>query len=143
MRAMTERAGFRALHPSVSRRQLLRIGGLGSLGLTLPSLLRAEAGKPSPEQIRRAAGVLRPIRSCILIFHYGGPSHIDLYDMKPNAPAEIRGQFVFDCNLGSRDTGVRASFADGEGDGPSGNRAQHAPSDDESQCSGIYGTLWP
>src|ERR1700722_6090521 len=93
MRSMTERAGFRVLHPSVSRRQLLRIGGLGSLGLTLPSLLRAEADKPSPEQIQRAAGVLRPIRSCILIFHYGGPSHIDLYDMKPNAPAEIRGQF--------------------------------------------------
>ena len=35
MRSMTERAGFGALHPSVSRRQLLRIGGLGSLGLTL------------------------------------------------------------------------------------------------------------
>jgi len=34
-----------------------------------------------------------PIRSCILIFHYGGPSHIDTFDMKPNAPAEIRGQF--------------------------------------------------
>ena len=36
---------------------------------------------------------MQPIRSCILIFHYGGPSHIDTYDMKPNAPAEIRGQF--------------------------------------------------
>ena len=34
-----------------------------------------------------------PIRSCILIFYYGGPSHIDTFDMKPNAPAEIRGQF--------------------------------------------------
>jgi hypothetical protein len=33
------------------------------------------------------------IRSCILIFHYGGPSHIDTFDMKPNAPPEIRGQF--------------------------------------------------
>ena len=37
--------------------------------------------------------VTSPIRSCILIFHYGGPSHIDTFDMKPNAPAEIRGQF--------------------------------------------------
>jgi len=36
---------------------------------------------------------MRPIRSCILIFHYGGPSHIDTFDMKPKAPAEIRGQF--------------------------------------------------
>ncbi len=42
---------------------------------------------------RVCPGALRPIRSCILIFHYGGPSHIDTYDMKPNAPAEIRGQF--------------------------------------------------
>ncbi len=35
----------------------------------------------------------RNLRSCILIFHYGGPSHIDTFDMKPKAPAEIRGQF--------------------------------------------------
>ena len=81
------------MHRSLSRRELLRIGGLGSLGLTLPALLRAEANEPSVGQVKRAPGLLRPIRSCILIFHYGGPSHIDLYDMKPNAPAEIRGQF--------------------------------------------------
>jgi hypothetical protein len=77
----------------LSRRLLLRIGGLGSLGLTLPRLLRAEAegmqGRPS-EAGRRAT---RPIRSCILIFYYGGPSHIDTVDMKPNAPAEVRGEF--------------------------------------------------
>ena len=78
---------------SFSRRWLLQIGGLGSLGLTLPRLLRAEADQPLPAQIQKVTGVARPIRSCILIFHYGGPSHIDLYDMKPNAPAEIRGQF--------------------------------------------------
>ena len=42
---------------------------------------------------RDASRVLPPIRSCILIFYYGGPSHIDMYDMKPDAPAEIRGQF--------------------------------------------------
>jgi Protein of unknown function (DUF1501) len=77
----------------VSRRGLLRIGGLGSLGLTLSALFRTEAeGKPISEK-DRAAKVLPPIRSCILIFHYGGPSHIDTYDMKPNAPVEIRGQF--------------------------------------------------
>ena len=72
----------------LSRRQLLRIGGVGSLGLTLPGLLRAEAEGTAPRG--SAAG---PIRSCILIFYYGGPSHIDTFDMKPNAPAEIRGQF--------------------------------------------------
>jgi hypothetical protein len=78
---------------SMSRRQLLRVGGLGSLGLTLPALLRAEALGPPSTQVKGVAGAMRPIRSCILLFHYGGPSHIDTYDMKPNAPAEIRGQF--------------------------------------------------
>jgi hypothetical protein len=77
----------------ISRRQLLRIGSLGSLGLTLPRLLQAEdeqAATPKPTATHPASS---PIRSCILIFHYGGPSHIDTLDMKPNAPAEIRGQF--------------------------------------------------
>jgi Protein of unknown function (DUF1501) len=77
----------------VSRRRLLQIGGLGSLGLTLPELLRGEArgatGSSAGDGLRGA----RPIRSCILIFHYGGPSHLDTVDMKPKAPAEIRGQF--------------------------------------------------
>ena len=70
----------------LNRRQLLRIGGLGALGLNLPALLRAE-GTPSPN-----AGVGR-IKSCILIFYYGGPSHHDTWDMKPNAPREVRGEF--------------------------------------------------
>ena len=33
------------------------------------------------------------IKSCILIFYYGGPSHLDTFDMKPHAPAEVRGEF--------------------------------------------------
>ena len=77
----------------LSRRQLLRIGGLGSLGLSLPQLLRAEAEAVKAESSKGANGTVQPIRSCILIFYYGGPSHIDTFDMKPNAPAEIRGQF--------------------------------------------------
>ena len=82
--AGAERAGQHCL----SRRQLLRIGSVGSLGLTLPGLIRAEANVKAPRGL-----AARPIRSCILIFYYGGPSHIDTFDMKPNAPAEIRGQF--------------------------------------------------
>jgi hypothetical protein len=88
MRVAHEGAGARARHDCLSRRQLLRIGGVGSLGLTLPGLLQAEAEGTAPRN--SAAG---PIRSCILIFYYGGPSHIDTFDMKPNAPAEVRGQF--------------------------------------------------
>jgi hypothetical protein len=73
----------------MSRRRMLRIGGLGSLGLTLPGLMRAEAQGPSaPGRAGKP-----PIRSCILVFFYGGPSHIDTVDMKPRAPAEVRGQF--------------------------------------------------
>jgi Protein of unknown function (DUF1501) len=77
----------------ISRRRLLRVGGLGSLGLTLSTLLRTEAEGRTADETDRPSKALPPIRSCILIFHYGGPSHIDTYDMKPNAPAEIRGQF--------------------------------------------------
>lgn len=65
-----------------SRRSLLKIGGLGLLGLNMPSLLRAA------EQPRRL-----PVRAkrVIFLFQWGGPSHLDTFDMKPEAPAEIRG----------------------------------------------------
>src|SRR5437763_1155475 len=69
----------------VSRRGLLQFGG-GLLGLTLGGLERARAAVP-------VATTKRPIKSCILVFYYGGPSHIDTYDLKPNAPREVRGEF--------------------------------------------------
>jgi Protein of unknown function (DUF1501) len=72
--------------PRVSRRQWLRIGGVGALGLNLSSLFRAEAAMAS-------GGSRSPVDSCILIFYYGGPSHHDTWDMKPNAPREVRGEF--------------------------------------------------
>jgi hypothetical protein len=73
----------------------MQIGGLGALGLSLPRLLAAEAcaaEKPNPagEKTKGAAG---RIKSCILLFYYGGPSHLDTWDMKPNAPREVRGDF--------------------------------------------------
>jgi Protein of unknown function (DUF1501) len=76
-----------------NRRHLIRIGTLASLGLTLPKLLKAEADGVGLQNLMQAQRKSKPIRSCILIFHYGGPSHIDTFDMKPTAPAEIRGQF--------------------------------------------------
>lgn len=73
--------------PFPSRRTFLQAGALGSFGLTFPELLRAadstDTVLPRP----------RKIRSCILIFYYGGPSHVDTYDMKPDAPSEVRGEF--------------------------------------------------
>src|SRR5437667_7545203 len=70
-----------------SRRRFLRIGALGYFGLTLPQALRAEASSASPA--RRAR---RPT-SCILLWLQGGPSQIDTFDPKPDAPAEIRGPY--------------------------------------------------
>jgi hypothetical protein len=63
---------------------MLQVGGIGLFGLRLPDLLRAK----SPPA---AAGGLAD--SCILVFLNGGPSHLDMWDMKPAAPKEVRGEF--------------------------------------------------
>ncbi len=71
--------------PPIHRRQALQAGLLGSGLLTLPDLLRHRA---------HAANSIAPrAKSCVFIFLFGGPSHIDLWDMKPFAPLEIRGEF--------------------------------------------------
>lgn len=73
-------------HPfcdGISRREFLTIGGLALGGLTLPQLLAAEA----------QAGVRKQQKAVIMIFLPGGPPHQDMFDMKPDAPAEIRGEF--------------------------------------------------
>jgi hypothetical protein len=66
-----------------SRRDFLQIGGLAMGGLALPDLLRAETqqnGKPGHKAV-------------IMVFLPGGPSHQDIFDLKPDAPSEIRGEF--------------------------------------------------
>jgi len=68
-----------------SRRDFLHVGALSAVGLSLPQHARAAA-----------EGSVRPgheNRSCIMIFNLGGPSHIDLWDMKPDAVSEVRGPF--------------------------------------------------
>jgi hypothetical protein len=70
----------------VSRRESLRIGSLGLFGLTLPELLRAG-------DENKNAGRDRKDVSCVLLWLSGGISQIDSFDPKPNAPAEIRGEF--------------------------------------------------
>jgi len=72
---------------TLTRRQWLRRSGLGWLGLSLPALKAARAA-PALDPASRA-----PIRSCILIFYYGGPSHLDTLDPKPDAPLEVRGEY--------------------------------------------------
>lgn len=73
-----------------SRRAVLRAGGLGVVGLSLPQLLAARAlAAPAGAS---GSGFGRAKR-CIFIFMWGGPSQLDTFDMKPDAPAEIRGPF--------------------------------------------------
>jgi hypothetical protein len=74
----------RAGRGRLSRRDVLQIGALTCGGLTLPDLLRRRAAA--------ATGALRH-KSVIMIWLRGGPSHIDSFDMKPAAPAEVRGEF--------------------------------------------------
>jgi hypothetical protein len=66
----------------MSRRHALKVGGLGMLGMTLPNLLRAEAVKKTLKS---------KAKSVIFLFQWGGPSHVDMFDRKPNAPEGVRG----------------------------------------------------
>ncbi|MEE3368861.1 MAG: DUF1501 domain-containing protein [Planctomycetota bacterium] len=66
------------------RRSFLQVGGLAMGGLTLADLLRAEA---------TAAAPTAKAKSIINVYLHGGPSHLDMFDLKPDAPAEIRGQY--------------------------------------------------
>jgi hypothetical protein len=68
---------------TLCRRQFLGTASLAGFGLALPA---AAAARP-------AATVASPIRSCILIFYYGGPSHLDTLDPKPDAPDTVRGEY--------------------------------------------------
>ena len=70
----------------VSRRAILRAGGLSLFGGLLARTSTSQAG-PSAKHAAR-------IKSVILIDLFGGPSHIDMFDPKPEAPAEIRGEFA-------------------------------------------------
>src|SRR5688572_1744274 len=72
--------GFHAA--GITRRTMLKVGGMGLLGLTLPTLLQAAEQKKGPKA--RAKSVL-------FLYQFGGPSHIDMFDMKPDAPEAVRG----------------------------------------------------
>lgn len=70
----------------VTRRDMLRVGALSALGLSLPDYLRLRAAAPA--QIRSGK-----VKSCILLWLDGGPSHLETFDLKPSAPSEVRGPF--------------------------------------------------
>ena len=76
---------------SSSRRELLGVGALSLLGLSLPDFLRRRAdARPASS---RAGNGFGKADSVVLVYLQGSPSHIDLWDPKPNAPTDIRGEF--------------------------------------------------
>ncbi|MGV3530838.1 MAG: DUF1501 domain-containing protein [Chthoniobacteraceae bacterium] len=83
----------------MTRRHAIRAGGLGLLGMTMPKLLRAEAASAAPKIQPRA-------KSVIFLFQWGGPSHIDMFDMKPDAPSGIRGPYK---PIASKADGIQVS----------------------------------
>src|SRR5213082_3027902 len=82
-----------------TRRHLLKVGGLGLLGLTLPGLLRAE-------EWAKGKGPKPRAKSVIFLYQFGGPSHVDMFDMKPDAPEGIRGPHK---PIGSSAPGIQVS----------------------------------
>src|SRR5688500_1153536 len=68
-----------------TRRELLRAGGLAAAGLSLADLLRLEA---------RGQAEAKKAKSVILLWLWGGPSHLDTFDMKPKAPVDYRGPYA-------------------------------------------------
>src|SRR5262245_57110445 len=82
----------------LSRRNFLQIGAFGA-GLTLADMLRLRASA-NPAGPARTSN-----KSAIMIYLPGGPSHMDMYDLKPNAPAEYRGEFLpIDTNVSGGQT---------------------------------------
>jgi hypothetical protein len=82
-------AQFRGM-ASLSRRGLLHMGSLGALRFGLGDLLTATKSAAASENADGGRGTAR---ACILLFMWGGPSQLDTWDLKPDAPAEVRGEF--------------------------------------------------
>ncbi len=75
-----------------SRRELLRVGGAGLLGLNLPEFLSWKAAA-APAKLESKDKAFGRAKSVMMLFLQGGPSHIDIWDPKPDAPSNIRGEF--------------------------------------------------
>src|SRR5262245_55414699 len=75
----------------LSRRAVVHAGVLGTAGLSLAGLLRSNA--EAAEKAAPSGAAAKSDKSVILLWMRGGPSHIDMWDPKPDAPAEFRGEF--------------------------------------------------
>jgi hypothetical protein len=94
-------------HLTVSRRDVLRVGGSGLLGLSLPSLLRLQAAAIEPTS-SGARVVSSPgwgkAKSVIMVYLQGGPSHLDLWDPKENVPENVKSPF---SNISTKIPGIQ------------------------------------
>src|SRR6476661_8595834 len=88
----------------LSRRAVVHAGVLGAGGLSLASLLRSNAA--AAEQAAPNGAAAKVDKSIILLWMRGGPSHIDMWDPKPDAPVEYRGEFG---TIGTNVSGIRLS----------------------------------
>src|SRR6516225_5678181 len=88
-----------SFHRAITRRHALKVGGLGLLGLNFAQILNAEPYGTNEKLKARA-------KSVIFLFQYGGPSHLDMFDMKPEAPETIRGPHK---PIGSSADGIQVS----------------------------------
>src|SRR5262249_43148731 len=84
----------------MSRRQLFKAGGIGALTMALPGTIAANV------DVERGMRGSATERSCIFILLCGGPAHLDTWDLKPDAPDEIRGPYR---PIASRVPGMRIS----------------------------------
>lgn len=76
-----------------SRREFLRVGGLGMMGISLADILRLEARGNAPVDPSKPKNGWGGAKSVLFVFLQGGPSHIDIWDPKPDAPSNVRGEF--------------------------------------------------
>src|SRR5213080_1262646 len=76
-----------------TRREFLRVGGAALFGMNLPQLFALQAHTPSTAAAKGSKKGFGQAKSVILLFLQGGPSHIDIWDPKPNAPSNVRGDF--------------------------------------------------
>ncbi|MEO1999228.1 MAG: hypothetical protein ABGZ17_28620 [Planctomycetaceae bacterium] len=101
---MLKIAGLKSRYcDGVSRRTWMQIGSLGLGGMALPQMLQAESENGGSG---RAKGI-------IMVLLPGGPPHLDMYDLKPDAPTEIRGGVSADLNQRPRHRNLRADATSG------------------------------
>jgi len=76
----------------LSRRQAMQVGAVGTLGLSLPQLLAARSAQAA--DLQSLSGTFGKAKRVLLLFMWGGPAHQDTWDLKPDGPVDLRGEFL-------------------------------------------------